>query len=156
MLPEVETYIERLRELRAEMLKTLDGLDAEALNWCPLPEETNSLYALATHSLGAERRWVHACVGGRAIQRDRDAEFRARGEDLAALGAAYAETARESEAILAPLVESDLAALRGEAPNAHAVRWCILHVIEHYNEHLGQMRLTRQMWENRRARPHEI
>jgi len=28
--------------------------------------------------------------------------------------------------------------------------------IEHYNEHLGQMRLTRQLWENRHARPHEI
>jgi hypothetical protein len=26
------------------------------------------------------------------------------------------------------------------------VRWCILHVIEHYAQHLGHMQLTRQLW----------
>ena len=156
MLPEVETYIERLRAARAEILKLLEGLSVDALNWQPLPAETNSLYALATHSLGAERYWLHGLVGRRKVERDRAAEFHARGEDIAALRAAYAAAARESEEILARLVESDMAAERGEAPKTRLVRWCILHVAEHYSEHLGQMRLTRQMWENRAARPHEI
>lgn len=156
MSPEAQTYLERLREARAEILKTLDGLPADALNWHPLPDETNSVFALATHLLGAERRWLHHEVGQRKIERDRAAEFRARGEDLAPLRAAYDAVARESDEILARLDESEMAAQRGEAPDAHAVRWCILHVIEHYSEHLGQMRLTRQLWENRRARPHEI
>lgn len=145
MLPEVQSYIERLREARAEILKTLDGLNVDALNWHPLPDETNSLYALATHLLGAERRWLHQEIGRQKIERDRDAEFRARGEDGAALRPMYEAVARESEAVLARLVESDMGALREK----HSVRWCILHVIEHYNEHLGQMRLTRQLWENR-------
>ena len=156
MLPEVQTYRNALREARQEILKTLDGLTPDALNWHPLPDETNSLYALAVHLLGAERRWVHHEVGQRKIERDREAEFRARGEDIAALRSLYDAVARESEEILARLVESDLGALRGAAPDAHSVRWCILHIIEHYSEHLGQMRLTRQMWENRSARPHEI
>lgn len=156
MLPEVQFYVERLREARAKVLKALDGLTADALNWHPLPDETNSLYALAVHSLGAERHWVHEVVGLRKVERDRAAEFRARGEEVAALQAPYDAAARESEEILARLVELDMAALRGEPPDAHAVRWCILHVIEHYSEHLGQMHLTRQLWENRHARPHEI
>ena len=157
MLAEVETYIERLRDARAKIFEALDGLGADALHWHPLPDETNSLFALATHALGAERGWLHELVGQRAIGRDRAAEFRAHGDDLAALRSAYDIDARASEEILARLVESDMAALRGKnASNMHAVRWCILHVIEHYNEHLGQMRLTRQMWENRAARPHEI
>lgn len=156
MALEAQEYMERLREARAEIFKTLDGLSADALNWHPLPDETNSLFALATHCLGAERRWVHQEVGQQKIERDRAAEFRARGEAGAALHAAYDAVARASEAILARLVETEMSALRGDAPNAHAVRWCILHVIEHYNEHLGQMRLTRQLWENRAARPHEI
>ena len=157
MLLEVETYMERLRDARAEILKTLDGLSVDALNWHPLPDETNSLYALATHSLGAERGWLHELVGQRPIERDRAAEFRARGEDAAALRAAYETVARASEEILTRLAEPEMAALRGKnASNLHTVRWCILHIVEHYNEHLGQMRLTRQMWENRSARPHEI
>ena len=157
MLAEVETYIERLRDARAETLTTLEGLGVDALNWHPLPDESNSLYALATHSLGAERGWLHELVGQRAIERDRAAEFRARGDDIAALREAYDMVTRASEEILARLAESDMAALRGkDASNRHTVRWCILHIVEHYSEHLGQMRLTRQLWENRTARPHEI
>ncbi len=157
MLAEVETYIERLRHTRAEILKTLDELSVDALNWHPLPDETNSLYALATHLLGAERGWLHEVVGQRQIERDRAAEFRARGEDIAALRMAYDTVARESEDILVRLAETDMTTLRGKnASNMHTVRWSILHIVEHYNEHLGQMRLTRQMWENRSARPHEI
>jgi hypothetical protein len=95
-------------------------------------------------------------VGRRKVDRDREAEFRTRGEDIVPLRAMYDAVAGASEEILARLVESDLGVLRGEPPDAHSVRWCILHVIEHYNEHLGQMRLTRQLWENRSARPHEI
>ncbi len=157
MLAEVETYIERLRDARAETLTTLEGLSVDALNWHPLPDESNSLYALATHSLGAERGWLHELVGQRAIERDRAAEFRARGDDIAALREAYDMVTRASEEILARLAESDMAALRGRnASNRRTVRWCILHIVEHYSEHLGQMRLTRQLWENRTARPHEI
>jgi len=156
MIPEVQTYVDVLREARAEVIKALDGLTADALNWHPLPDETNSSYALAVHLLGAERRWLHLEVGKRKIERDRDAEFRTRGDEIAPLRATYRAVASESEAILAPLEEAELSALSGNAPDAHSVRWCILHVIEHYNEHLGQMRLTRQLWENRTARPHEI
>jgi len=152
MLPEVQAYIERLRAARAEVFETLEGSNADALNWHPLPDETNSLFALATHGLGAERRWLHEQVGRQKIERDRAAEFHARGEDVAALRAAYDTVARESEAILARLVETDMEALREK----NTVRWCILHVIEHYNEHLGQMRLTRQLWEKRYAKPHEM
>ncbi|MDE3089040.1 MAG: DUF664 domain-containing protein [Chloroflexota bacterium] len=156
MLPEVQMCLDLVRERRAEVLQTLDGLNADALNWYPLPDETNSVYALAAHMLGSERQWLHELVGQRKSERDRAAEFRARGEDVTPLRSAYAAAARESEEILARLLDADMAALRGNAPNTHTVRWCILHVIEHYNEHLGQMRLTRQLWENRHARPQEI
>jgi uncharacterized damage-inducible protein DinB len=155
MSAEIQNYISVLRERRADILQTLEGLSADALNWRLLPENANSLYALTVHSLGAERRWIHAVVGQRTIERDREAEFRARGQDVTALRAQYAVVARDSEQILAPLAAADLEAIR-PLPQPRAVRWCILHVVEHYNEHLGQMRLTRQLWENRHARPHEI
>ncbi len=156
MLPEIQTYIEVLREAREQVAQVLDGLTVDALNWHPLPDDTNSLYALAVHLLGAERRWLHLEVGGRKIQRDREAEFRTRGDEITSLLATYQTVALTSETILAPLEEPEMGVLRGQSPDAHSVRWCILHVIEHYNEHLGQMVLTRQLWENRTARPHEI
>lgn len=155
MLAEIVGYLASLRDARAQMLLVLEDLSADALNWRPLPEETNSLYALAFHSLGAERRWIHEVVGQRKIERDRVAEFRARGDDVPSLRALFDAVTRDSEEILARLTDADLDAVRPE-PKPHAVRWGILHVIEHYNEHLGQMRLTRQLWENRHARVNEI
>jgi uncharacterized damage-inducible protein DinB len=157
MLSEIHVYLERLRDLRAQVLRTLDGLDADALNWQPLPNETNSLFVLATHCIGSERGWFGSVLGGAPPTRDRAAEFRARGEDLAALRAAYAESARFTWEILAPLTAGDLDATRQhDHYGMVTVRWIILHVIEHYSEHLGQAQLTRQLWENRSARPHEI
>ncbi len=145
MLPEGQLYVERPRAVRADILKTLNGLNADALNWHPLPNGTNSLNALAAHLLGAERYWLHKQIEQHKVERDRDAEFNACGENGAALRPIYERVERESDAILERLVESDMDILR----EGRTVRWCILHVIEHYNEHLGQVRLTRQLWENR-------
>lgn len=154
-MSEVETYITHLREARKQILESAQGLDAEGLNWRPLPETTNSVYALVVHTLGAERRWIHAVVGRRPIERDREAEFRARGDDVTALHVLADKVAHQSEEILARLTATDLDAQR-ETPKPYTVRACIVHVLEHYYEHLGQMRLTRQLWENRYAHSKEI
>ena len=148
MLTETQTYIERLGEMRGNMLKALDGLNSAGLNWKPTRRETNSLFALATHLIGSERHWIHRVIGGKTIERDRDAEFRARGSDLRPLREAFDSAARESETILAQLSAADLDATR-ETTNYRTitVRWCILHLLEHYAEHVGQMTLTRQVWE---------
>jgi len=151
MIPAVQVYLDVLSARRADILHTLDGLDATALNWHPLDAETNSLYALATHALGAERKWIHEIIGGRTIERDRDAELHAQGTDTQSLRALYASAASESEEILARLTLADLDAPRAAMRyGQQSVQWCVLRVIEHYNEHLGQLALTRQLWENRK------
>ncbi len=156
MLPAVEMYERLLRHRRADVLKILEGLDADALNWHPLADETNSIYALAVHSLGAERYRIHIQIGGHQNDRNRAAEFRATGDDVAALRAQYETVARESKAILERLDEVEMDVLHGEGQDKFTFRWCILHIISHYSEHVGQMALTRQLWENRKQRPHEI
>lgn len=149
MVPAIKTYIEILRARRADLLKTLEGLNEEALNWRPLPSEANSLYALALHSLGAERKWIHEIIGGRKVERDREAELRAQAQDVKSLRAQYDTAANESEEVLARLTLTELETMRAAMRyGEQSVRWCILRVIEHYNEHLGQMLLTRQLWEN--------
>ncbi len=152
MLPEVQSYIERLGDRRAEILKAIDGLDEAALDWTPLPGEANSLAVLAVHSLGAERNWLHGIVGQKKIERDREAEFRARAEDLSTLKAMYAAAALTTEQILASLTEQELDSPRWTQQNRPVkVRWAILHVLEHYSEHLAQIWLTRQLYENRKT-----
>ncbi len=151
MIPEIQTYIERLRDRRAEILKAMEGLDEAALDWTPLPGAANSLAVIAVHSLGAERNWIHGVVGQIKIERDRDAEFRARAQEAATLKAMYAAGALTSEQVLGGLTEQDLDAVRQVGPQTHTVRWSILHILEHYSEHLAQMWLTRQLYESRKA-----
>lgn len=150
MLPEVLSYVDRLRDRRKEILKCVQDLDAAALQWRPPMPDTNSLAVLAFHSLGAERQWLHAVVGNRTIQRDREAEFRARAQDVASLPVMVAAVAEESERILTALTPAELDARRTHRNRDLSVRWCILHILEHYSEHLGQMWLTRQWYENSR------
>ncbi len=150
MLPEISTYLDRLNALRTEMFKTLQGLDERGLNWTPLPQGTNSLFVLATHTLGAEHGWIVEIIGGVPPTRVRAQEFLAHGSSLDQLRAQFDAVARDSERILQPLTAADLNQTRVREPyGTVTVRWIVIHVLEHYAEHLGQVRLTRQLWEKR-------
>ena len=151
-MSETRTYIERFRELRGDVLKTLDGVGAAGLNWKPTRKDTNSLFVLATHLIGSERGWIHQVVGQRAVERDRNAEFRARGPSAEGLREAFDAVARTSDEILSALTPAELDVERTGNYGPHSVRWCILHMIEHYSEHSGQMSLTRQLWEEEQKR----
>ncbi len=151
-LPEVEGYIETLRDLREETLKHVGALEAEALNWKPPVSDTNSIYALATHMAGSERYWIQKNVGGVEVKRDRPAEFAASGADVNALRQQIHEVAQQSEAVLRSLSAADLRSMRKTTLGEHSVQWCILHVVEHLSRHLGHVELTRQLWEAQAGR----
>jgi uncharacterized damage-inducible protein DinB len=146
MTPEISTYLDRLNDLRSKVWQQLESLDAGALNWKPLERDSNSLFVLATHSVGAEHGWIGELMGNEPRTRVRALEFQATGQSITELRERIQSAARESERILAGLSEDDLEQTREhEAYGTVTGRWIILHVIEHYAEHLGQMRLTRQL-----------
>ena len=149
MLPENQLVLERLNRARREILKTLEGLDAAALDWQPLPGDTNSLGVLAAHAVGAERRWIHRIAGGRETDANRDAEFATRGLEVAALQELCAAVERETEQVLAGLDAADMEREHDTPRGRRSTRYTLLHALEHYNEHLGHMGLTRQWWEHR-------
>lgn len=151
MLPEISQALANLRDLRTKIFETLNGLDAQALNWSPTTEGTNSLFVLATHCIGSEHGWMFEILGRGEQTRNRAAEFQARGGDLAALREHYALVTQETESLLAARTAEDLYTTRHrEGFGEVSERWIVLHAIEHYSEHLGQMYLTRQLWEDRK------
>lgn len=147
---ETSTYIALLRDLRAEIVKSCEGLSAEALNWRPLDQPTsdiNSLYIMASHLIGSEAWWIHQIIGGMDVKRNRDAEFVASGGDFAPLKERLAAVAAQSERVISQLSDADLDGERDSTLGRRSVRWCILHVIEHTARHAGHIELTRQLWE---------
>ena len=148
MTPEITTYLDRINALRSDIWKELEGMDAAGLNWAPLPQDTNSLFVLATHCIGSEHGWIAESIGGEPKTRVRPLEFVARGSSVDDLRERFEATAAESRRSFGALQEQDLdRTLEHPAYGPVTVRWAILHIIEHFSEHLGHMRLTRQLWQ---------
>jgi uncharacterized damage-inducible protein DinB len=150
MLAEIHAYLTDLGELREQVKSLLEGLDQEALDWRPIEGEgelaTNSLTAMVVHLVGSETYWMKEIIGGKKIVRDRDAEFVTKGLSVSELQTTIVAAAKMTVEILSPLTEKPLEEVRKWRDRSVSVRWCILHVIEHYAQHLGHMQLTRQLW----------
>ena len=133
-----------LRQQEASYRAVIAGLPEAALNWRP-GAETNSLAVLVAHAWGAAQAWT-ARAGGTEIPRDRDAEFRVvmNETQLVTLLDAAAARVAASVAALDPATYNDI---RRAPQEERTVAWCLLHAIEHNQEHLGQALLTRQLWE---------
>lgn len=147
MLPIFEAYLDRLEELHDDIRQTLAGLPPAALDWSPGPG-MNSLGVLAAHVAGSERFWVGDIAGGDPAPRDRPAEFRTHGVDGIALITLLDGSLAYTQATLDRLTLPDLELRRATGGRGEVtVAWALFHNLEHVAIHLGQMQLTRQLWE---------
>lgn len=142
-----------LAEQHADMRQAIEGLDAEALNWKP-GQETNSIAVLITHSLGAEHSLITTALAD-PIDRDREAEFQAEASSVDDLTAVIDRVDGIVPGLIDRLTAEDLEAERSR-PNDRLGRtkpgiWWLLHAVEHNREHMGQMFLTRQLYEQQVA-----
>lgn len=135
-----------------DTLTALDGIPDERLNRKLELPETNSLFNLAAHLLGAGEFWSLALGAAQTVARDRAAEFSASGgfDELSARAQRWRDGLRT---VLAALPDEALektvtpaTAYRGTLPQGQmTARECLLHAIEHSALHLGQIQLTRQL-----------
>jgi uncharacterized damage-inducible protein DinB len=150
---EIESLSRQIRSILERVCACLDGLNEAQLNWKPPIDGGNSMYVIATHTLGNARAFVLGIACGQPLERDRPAEFRATGRDAADLTAQAARLLGDIESALAGLSPSDLdrrllppQSLWGEGEVQEiSVREAILHVVEHASIHLGQLQITRDL-----------
>ncbi len=157
MLSELENYVQRIEDLRAQVRSLLDGLPREALNWRPIEDSegqvTNSLAVLAAHVAGAEHFWIGEVVGGYPATRVREAEFATVATEAGELLRRLDAVAEETRQVLSALDPAELDRTREVRGRTAVVRWCILHVIDHTALHLGHMQLTYQLWKGGEGKP---
>jgi uncharacterized damage-inducible protein DinB len=145
-----------LKESVTDYRRSLEGLDAAALNWKPAREDTNSMAVLAFHAWSSTRSWLSVAMGAPLPERDRDAEFLTSTTNADELRAWFEDVAGQCGALLDVKDAVDWAAMRKThaRPNPDhdqevPAAWALLHAMEHLREHEGQMSLTRQLWEAR-------
>ncbi len=142
-------YLDLLQDCHDKILQALDGLPAEALDWSPGPE-MNSISVLVTHLTGAERFWIGDVANQDSSNRNRAAEFQVHDVGLENLkkrlddSLAYTRNAAENSR----LQELEVKRVTPDG-REHTVTWALLHALEHSMLHLGQIQLTRQLWEQK-------
>lgn len=141
-----------LEKTGRDVLAQLKGISYENLNRPLTLPETNTLFALATHLVGAGEFWVLVIAGGRSMPRDRAAEFRASGSlaDLTARYERWIAGVHEALAALKPdQMEQrvDVNRYRSNPTTSEevSVREALLHAVEHSALHLGHIQITRQL-----------
>lgn len=155
MLPEVESYLERIEDVRGQVIQLITGLSAEALSWRPVEGKddhvTNSLAVMASHVAGAEHFWIYEAIGRNPPTRQRDQEFVTVVDGPARLLEKLNTVADETRQVFSTLTHEDLNSTRQVKEQTVPVRWAILHVIDHTSLHLGHMQITWQLWHSGQA-----
>lgn len=122
-----------------KLKNAVDQLSDEDLWWRP-NEVSNSIGNLILHLSGNLRMWIVAALGGVAIHRDREAEFKERQRiPKAELLSTLQQALQETNQVLAGIQEDVL--LRKYKISRYDITgtWAIYHVVEHFSYHLGQI-----------------
>ncbi len=152
MEPFFSDYLNSLETLFTNFSDLLDGLPQEALDWTPGPD-TSSLAVLAVHVAGSTRYRLGEVCLGEPPTRDRPAEFRTAGSDVAALQAQLTATVDHARQSLAQLSMADLPRIRpmpGRGMEV-SIAGALLQALDHASLHLGHAELTLQLWQQRDA-----
>jgi uncharacterized damage-inducible protein DinB len=149
MLQQLETACSILESIHAEMLKIIEEVSVEGMNWIPPLKDVNSIYAIATHSIASQLWWIKENLHGQKVERDRPAEFTAQDQNLGRLINSVKEVQALTREILETIQPEDLQEFRLVKEKPYTVEWIVLHVIEHTATHLGHMQLTEQMWKGK-------
>jgi uncharacterized damage-inducible protein DinB len=135
-----------LQDYLAKIERCLSLLNDEQIWWRANPE-SNSIGNLLLHLSGNVRQWIVVGLGNAADTRDRDAEFAQREViSQSDLVARLNQTLHEADATLAAFDPETLLQkfqIQGlEVPALEA----ILHVVEHFSMHTGQIILMAKMF----------
>jgi uncharacterized damage-inducible protein DinB len=129
-------------EYPAKLRRAVAALPENKLWWRP-NEESNSVGNLLLHLTGNIRQWIVAGVGGASMTRNRAAEFAARdGASATELLTELESALAEVDQVLAGLTAERLAELCAIQGRDVTVLDAVLHVVEHFSYHLGQIVLV--------------
>lgn len=146
--PLVEAAIKVAKDCHERMRKAVQKADVQALNWRPGPD-TTPIYVLINHSLNAEKTWLAYAIGEEFRDRPaRNVEFALSGDDPSVLLARIDRADADVVAYLAKLKSEDFKrSLRRFGDEPVSGGWAFIHALEHPQEHIAQIELTLQMWE---------
>jgi len=137
------------------MVRIVEELGDERVNWRPDLPGANSPYAILYHCVGCTNFWIGGLLAGRHVIRDRNSEFRAQGT---------VADIRQAVQALKKQLPKDIKNIQGDQPLACSEyltqlqawttrqdiqHWrqgkALVHAYEELAQHHGQMEITRDI-----------
>jgi uncharacterized damage-inducible protein DinB len=136
---------DKLEQLHGRIKDCLARLTPEQI-WIRNSENENAVGNLVLHLSGNIRQWIGSGVAGMPDNRQRDAEFDARGGKATAELSDLLET-RVAEAVVIIRKVPATRLTERITPQGHdvTVLEAIAHVVEHFSQHTGQVILLTKM-----------
>ncbi|MCS6929441.1 MAG: DUF1572 domain-containing protein [Saprospiraceae bacterium] len=129
----------RMEESTRMCRRALEELPEEAL-WLRPNESSNSVGNLLLHLCGNIRQYIHSGLGGQPDIRQRNAEFAIRqGYSKSELWSMLEQTVREACELIRQADDENLLRVRRVQGFQLSGIGIILHVVEHYSYHTGQI-----------------
>lgn len=149
MNSEVKGYLDTMDGLRRAMRQVIEGMDAQGLNWNPLPGEANSLYAIVAHVCATEPALIHRRITGQPPAGGQDNPFAARGDSPQELIDRLVQLEQTTRSLIEGLTDKDLdrAIEQGGGRPARTLREWISTNLRHQALHLGHMEITKQLYQ---------
>lgn len=139
-----EEFIEASRiflrdDYMPKLVHCIERLSDDDLWWRP-NDVSNSAGNLILHLCGNLRQWIVSSIGGAPFERNRNAEFEARGPvSRAELLANLKQTVEDVDRVLAELERERLLVRLKIQKYEVSTLQAIYHVVEHFSYHLGQI-----------------
>lgn len=141
----IEQILLFLEEIHTTLERAIKGLENRELNWRPSPK-SNTIGNLLKHIMGAEAFWIHHVVGGMETQRVRTSEFKVKEFQIINLREEIVHVKEMTKKVMEKLTDEQLAELRIARKKRTTVYWCLIHIIEHSAQHIGQIFYIRKMY----------
>lgn len=145
----IDDYLAFAEEALGDMVTMVGDLGDERANRRPHIADANTPYAILTHCLGVMEFWGGHIVAGRAVERDRAAEFRAVGrvDELIGRAGRAREQLRADVANVDPFAPPRGTLRSGDAdlPLGRTQGGALMHVYEELAQHRGHMEITRDL-----------
>lgn len=131
------------------MLAIVEGLGDDLANTAPDLPGANSPVAILTHCLGVVEFWTGAVIGGRTVERDREAEFAAQ----AKIGELATRVEERKSRMRVDLSQMDSMREprvqppgRFQGPDRPLTQGAaLIHVVEELTQHHGHMEISRDL-----------
>ena len=131
--------IRLLQDFPGQIGACVDTLTEEQLWWRP-NDQANAAANLVLHLAASNRYYFEEVIGGRAIERDRDAEFSVRGGySKAQIRHIWDASLRETAEVLGALEPPQLMQTTDRTGKTTTFAQLLLHVSHHNATHMGQL-----------------